>query len=71
MFALTIKNLAAHKRRLVSTAFAVLLGVAFMSGTFVLTDTLNRTLHPQVDRWAARVAGRTAVPAAVGEDDER
>ena len=30
MFELTIKQLAARKRRLVATAFAVLLGVAFM-----------------------------------------
>jgi len=42
-------------------------------------DTLNRALHPQVDRWAARVVGRAAsagdgratVPVAVGEDEER
>ncbi len=35
------KNLYAHKLRLALTALAVVLGVAFMAGTFVLTDTLK------------------------------
>jgi putative ABC transport system permease protein len=43
MFMLTIKELAARKLRLLSTAFAVLLGVAFMAGTMVFTDTLGAT----------------------------
>ncbi|MBI5088971.1 MAG: ABC transporter permease, partial [Actinobacteria bacterium] len=43
MFSLTIKELAARKLRLVTTAFAVLLGVAFMAGTLVFTDTIGAT----------------------------
>lgn len=43
MFALTIKELAARKLRLLTTAFAVLLGVAFMSGTFIFTATIGAT----------------------------
>ena len=43
MFKLTIKELAAHKLRLLTTAFAVLLGVAFMAGTLVFTDTISAT----------------------------
>jgi putative ABC transport system permease protein len=43
MFKLTIKELAAHKLRLLTTAFAVLLGVAFMAGTLVFTDTIGAT----------------------------
>jgi putative ABC transport system permease protein len=43
MIRTTIKGLLAHKRRLVTTAFAVTLGVAFMSGTLVLTDTIGKT----------------------------
>ena len=39
----TIKGLLAHKLRFALTALAVLLGVAFMSGTMVLTDTISRT----------------------------
>jgi putative ABC transport system permease protein len=43
MFALTIKELAARKVRLLTTAFAVLLGVAFLAGTLVFSDTVGST----------------------------
>jgi len=43
MFNLTVKELLAKKLRLLTTALAVMLGVAFMAGTLVLTDTMNRT----------------------------
>ena len=43
MWRVTIKGLLAHKLRLVLTALAIVLGVTFIAGTFVLTDTLNRT----------------------------
>jgi putative ABC transport system permease protein len=43
MFRLTLKELAARKLRLLTTAFAVLLGVAFMAGTIVFTDTIGAT----------------------------
>ena len=39
----TIKGLLAHKLRLALTALAIVLGVTFISDTFVLTDTLNNT----------------------------
>ena len=38
-----IKGLLAHKLRLGLTALSVVLGVAFVAGTFVLTDTLAAT----------------------------
>jgi putative ABC transport system permease protein len=40
---LTIKQLAANKMRLIATAFAVILGVAFLAGTLILTDTIKAT----------------------------
>ncbi len=43
MWRVTVKGLAAHKLRLAMTALAIVLGVGFVSGTFVLTDTINRT----------------------------
>jgi putative ABC transport system permease protein len=43
MLTLTIKQLAARKLRLLTTAFAVLLSVAFMAGTVVFTDTISAT----------------------------
>jgi putative ABC transport system permease protein len=39
----TWKGLLAHKLRLALTALAIVLGVTFVSGTFVLTDTLQNT----------------------------
>ncbi|MEZ5202928.1 MAG: ABC transporter permease [Acidimicrobiales bacterium] len=38
----TLRSLWSHKRRLISTCVAVILGVAFMAGTLVLTSTVNR-----------------------------
>jgi putative ABC transport system permease protein len=43
MFKLTIKELGARKLRLLTTSLAVLLGVAFMAGTLVFTDTVGAT----------------------------
>jgi putative ABC transport system permease protein len=37
----TYRSLVAHRLRLALTAVAVVLGIAFVSGTFVLTDTLK------------------------------
>jgi len=41
MLNVTIKGLLAHKLRLALTALAVVLGVAFMAGSLVLTDTIR------------------------------
>jgi putative ABC transport system permease protein len=43
MWNVTIKGMLAHKLRLALTALAIVLGVTFISGTFVLTDTLHNT----------------------------
>ena len=43
MWKVTIKGLLAHKLRLALTGLAIVLGVTFISGTFVLTDTLHNT----------------------------
>ena len=43
MFNLTRKGLWAHKLRFVLTGLAVVLGVAFMAGTMILTDTMGKT----------------------------
>jgi len=41
MWRTTLRSLAAHKRRLLATSSAVLLGVAFLAGTLVLYNTLT------------------------------
>ncbi|NKE59186.1 ABC transporter permease [Lentzea sp. PSKA42] len=43
MLKATIKSLLSRKLRLVLSALAVVLGVMFVSGSFVLTDTLQRS----------------------------
>lgn len=43
MWRVTLTGLLAHKVRYALTALAVLLGVAFMAGTFVFTDTIKHT----------------------------
>jgi putative ABC transport system permease protein len=43
MWKVTVKGLLAHKLRLALTGLAIVLGVTFISGTLVLTDTLHNT----------------------------
>jgi putative ABC transport system permease protein len=43
MLKTSLRNLLAHKVRLFTTGLAVMLGVAFIAGTLVLTDTITKT----------------------------
>ena len=43
MWRTTVRGLLAHKLRLALTGLAIVLGVTFVSGTLVLTDTLHNT----------------------------
>jgi putative ABC transport system permease protein len=43
MWNATLKGLLAHKLRLAATALAIVLGVSFVAGTYVLTDTISAT----------------------------
>jgi putative ABC transport system permease protein len=45
MWKATIRGLLARKVRLALTALSVLLGVSFVAGTYVLTDTLDRSFQ--------------------------
>ena len=42
MLKATIKSLLGRKLRLTLTALSIVLGVGFVAGTFVLTDTMNK-----------------------------
>ena len=53
MLRLTLKNLWSHKGRLFLTTLAVTLGVSFVTATFILTDSLNKTF----DDLASDIAG--------------
>jgi putative ABC transport system permease protein len=54
---LTLASLAARRRRVLSVGVAVLIGVAFLTGTLVLGDTLNRNF----DRLFTSAAAHTDV----------
>ncbi len=43
MWRITVKGILAHKMRLALTAIAIILGVTFVSGTYILNDTLHST----------------------------
>src|SRR6478672_2688305 len=60
MLKATLKGLAAHKLRLGMSAFAIILGVAFVAGTFVFTDTLNRSFTDLFRQTAPDVTARPA-----------
>ncbi|MBE1536213.1 ABC transporter permease [Actinomadura algeriensis] len=77
MAKVTLRNLAAHKIRLVLTAVAVILGVAFVAGTLIFTDSMNRQFDDMFSRIGQSVAvsvrttdeggGGRPVPASVVE----
>src|SRR5215471_2629737 len=66
MLRTTFKSLMARKFRLFASSLAVMLGVAFMAGTLVLTDTIQKTF----DKLFTDVyAGTDAVVRAKGAFD--
>ena len=68
MLKATIKSLLAHKLRLALTALAVVLGVMFMAGTFVLTDTIKHSINGLINQGSAgkSVIVRGISPFSVG-----
>jgi putative ABC transport system permease protein len=51
----TLKGLLAHKLRLALTALSIMLGVGFVAGTYVLTDTMNKTFTDLFEQTSAGV----------------
>jgi putative ABC transport system permease protein len=63
MLRTTLKSLLARKLRLVLSGLAVVLGVMFVSGAFVLTDTLSRSFDSLFsDAYATTDVGVSAKP---------
>jgi putative ABC transport system permease protein len=67
MLRAALRNVAGRKLRLLTTGLAVMLGVAFMTGTLVLTDTMQRTFD---DLFASAYDGTDAVVRAEGVFDD-
>ena len=58
MLRATLKSLLARKLRLTLTALSIVLGVGFVAGTFVLTDTMNKAFD---DLFAQTSAGSDVI----------
>ena len=67
MLKATLKGVLAHKLRLALTALSVVLGVAFVAGTFVLTDTMNATFDEVFDEVTAGVDVTVRARSGFGE----
>jgi putative ABC transport system permease protein len=73
MWRATIKGLLAHKLRLALTAVAIVLGVGFVAGTYMLTDTINKAfdnLFQQINKGVAVEVSRVPQFTASGPDSE-
>jgi len=62
MFRTTIKGLLGHKLRVLSTMVAIVIGVSFMSGTLVFTDTIGKTFD---DLFASVIKGDAFVRSTI------
>ncbi|MFJ4592284.1 MULTISPECIES: ABC transporter permease [unclassified Kitasatospora] len=87
MYRTALRNVLAHKGRLLMTMLAVLLGTAFVSGALVFTDTLGDALRTQSSKSYTDIAvtvsdrdavgrgydhtGRTSSGAALTEDTRK
>ncbi|MER5929683.1 FtsX-like permease family protein [Streptomyces sp. NPDC002054] len=69
MFRTALRNVLAHKARLLMTVLAVTLGVAFVSGTLVFTDTLSKALSGQSAKSYEGVAVSVTSYGAGRNDD--
>ncbi len=67
MWRATLKGLLAHKLRLGLTALAVVLGVGFVSGTYILTDTMAHAFDSLFQQTTKGVAVEvTKIPKFTG-----
>ncbi|MEU8539931.1 FtsX-like permease family protein [Streptomyces sp. NPDC048717] len=67
MFRTALRNVLAHKARLLMTVLAVMLGVAFVSGTLVFTDTLSNAFRNQSAKSYDDVAVAVTATGAVND----
>ena len=74
MWRVTIKGLLDHRMRMLLTALSVVLGVGFVAGTFVVTDTMSGVFDELVGSTGGIdvfVEGEDALDALVGSYYER
>lgn len=69
MLRTAVRNVLAHKARLLMTVLAVMLGVAFVSGTLVFTDTLGNAFRNQSAKSYDKVAVAVTTWAERGDEE--
>ncbi|MFJ8431648.1 ABC transporter permease [Kitasatospora sp. NPDC094019] len=67
MYRTALRNVLAHKARLLMTTLAVLLGTAFVAGTLVFTDTLAAAWRSQSAKSYTDIAVTVSDNGAVGK----
>ncbi|MFF0415396.1 ABC transporter permease [Kitasatospora sp. NPDC004745] len=71
MFRTALRNVLAHKGRLLMTTLAVLLGTAFVAGTLVFSDTFGNALRTQNSKSYTDIAVTVSDHEAVGRGYDR
>src|SRR5215207_3040990 len=69
MLRVTLRNLMARKIRLVLSAFAIVLGVAFLSGSLIFTDTMDKSFDNIVSGSVSDATVRLSGLGQGGLDD--
>jgi putative ABC transport system permease protein len=69
MLALSLRGISARKLRTALTAFAIVLGIALVSGTYLLTDTIDRTFD-QVFQTANEGVDVAVTPKRLFSNDQ-
>src|SRR4051812_17598596 len=70
MVKLTIRNITAHKRRLLATSLAVILGVAFLTATLALGDTVRAAFRTQIAQGIGETAVAVRSTTRLNADDQ-
>ncbi|WP_069816196.1 ABC transporter permease [Streptomyces sp. TP-A0874] len=74
MFRTALRNVLAHKARLLMTVLAVMLGVAFVSGTLVFTDTVGQAFQNKsaqsFENVSVAVRHQAGSPAPVNQQED-
>ncbi|TQF03670.1 ABC transporter permease [Kitasatospora acidiphila] len=73
MYRTALRNVLAHKGRLLMTMLAVLLGTAFVAGTLVFSDTfgsaLKNSYSKSYDHLSVRIDDNNAAPAGIADEN--
>jgi putative ABC transport system permease protein len=67
MWKATLANLRAHRLRLILTALSIVLGVAFVTGTLVFTDTLHNTFDQLFKGVDGKISVQVREPSPVND----